>query len=273
MNYSYNYTSSGLSAVAILFSLIIWIPIYVGVSWLMYWKVFEKAGKPGWAGLIPVYQYYVLIEIIGRPIWWFWVLVGCWVAMAVPILNFIAWIPVFVLILLISLDVAKCFGKGGGFGVGLWLLSIIFYPILGFGEARYMGPLAAGASAGTGGTMMPPPAPPMGQPTPMGQPVPLAPPPPLGQPMPMGQPAPITPPPVATPAPPPAQAPAPTPPPVATPAPPPAQAPAPTPPLAEPATQAEPVIPAEPVTPAETATPAPPESPTPPPPPPPPPVS
>ena len=197
------------------------------------------------------------------------------------IIEFLVWIPfigwllmiaIFVLWVFIALDVAANFGQGTGFAVLLIIFPSIMFLILGFGSYQYRRVALAGSAgfgATPGGQMMPPPAPPMGQPTPMGQPMPLAPPPPLGQPMPMGQPAPVSPPPVATPTPPPAQAPAPTPPPVAMPAPPPAQAPTPTPPLAEPATSAEPATPAEPVTPAEPATPAPPESPTPPPPPPP----
>lgn len=247
MDYSYSYSSSGLSAAAVIIWLVFSIAIWFGVSWLMYWKVFEKAGKPGWAGIVPVYQFYVLVEIIGRPIWWFWVIVGCYIAMFIPILNFIAWIPVFVMMLLIALDVARCFGKGNGFGIGLWLLGIIFYPILGFGEARYLGPLAAG-TAPSGQPMPPPPAPPMGgtyaaPAAPLGQPAPLSPPPP-----------------VSTPTPPPAQAPGPTPPP--------AQAPTPAPP-AEAATPAPPAeAPAPTPPPAEPAAPATPESPTPPPPPP-----
>lgn len=212
MNYSYNVAGAGA---ALIIYFIVMIALWVGVSWLMYWKVFEKAGKPGWAGMIPVYQYYGLIQIIGRPIWWFWVIVGCFVGMLIPILNFIAWIPVFVMILLISLDLAKSFGKDNAFGIGLWLLGIVFYPILGFGDARYVGPAAAGAGA-AGGYGQPmrqpmgqPMTPPPGQyvpptPGPAGQPI--TPPPPLEQPV---QPRPLTPPP-AEPAPP--QSPTPPPP-------------------------------------------------------------
>jgi hypothetical protein len=91
-----------------------------------YWKVFEKAGQPGWAVLIPLYNSYVLIKIAGRPGWWL-------------LLFFIPVINVF-LLLAISIDVAKAFGKTIGFGFGLWILSFIFYPILGFGSAVYTEP-------------------------------------------------------------------------------------------------------------------------------------
>jgi len=93
------------------------------------WKVFTKAGKPGWACIIPIYSAYVLLKIVGRPGWWL-------ILLFIPFVNFIIWI-------IVSLDVAKSFGKGAGFGVGLIFLSFIFYPILAFGDATYKGPAAA----------------------------------------------------------------------------------------------------------------------------------
>jgi hypothetical protein len=87
------------------------------------WKIFEKAGKPGWAAIIPFYNLIVLLEIAGRPIWWF-----------ILLLIF----PVSVVIgIIVCIDVAKKFGKGAGFGVGLALLTVIFVPLLGFGDAKY----------------------------------------------------------------------------------------------------------------------------------------
>ena len=207
MSYSYN-IAGGAAALIIWF--IFMIAIWIGLSWLMYWKVFEKAGKESWKGLIPIYQFYVIIEIVGRPTWWFWIIAASYIGMLIPVLNFIAWIPLFVMILLVALDMARCFGKSNGFGIGLWLLSFVFYPILGFGDARYLGPLAAaGAQAGGGytvGQYAPPPAP-GGQylpPTPGPAAQPMTPPPPLAQPL---QPQPLTPPPAqaAPPTPPPAQ--------------------------------------------------------------------
>jgi len=224
MSYSYNVAGGGA---AFLISAIVGIAFWVGVSWLMYWKVFEKAGQEPWKGLVPIYQFYVIIQIVGRPVWWFWVIVGCFIGSVIPLLNLIAWIPLFVMFLLIALDMARCFGKSNGFGIGLWLLSIIFYPILGFGDAQYQGPLAAaGAQAGGGGygqpMAPPPPVQPMGQamdhptapahvPWQSVPPVPgpaaqqMAPPPPLARPL-TAQP--LTPPPakVAPPTPPPAEA-------------------------------------------------------------------
>lgn len=93
-----------------------------------FWKVFTKAGRPGWACLIPFYNLYVLIKVAGRPGWWF-------LLFLIPFVNFVIGI-------IISLDVAKNFGKSALFGVGLIFLGFIFYPILAFGDAKYQGPAA-----------------------------------------------------------------------------------------------------------------------------------
>lgn len=87
------------------------------------WKMFTKAGKPGWACIIPIYNLVVLIEIAGKPLWWI-------VLLFIPFVNF-------VVAILINLALAERFGKGGGFAVGLILLPIVFVPILGFGSATY----------------------------------------------------------------------------------------------------------------------------------------
>ena len=87
------------------------------------WKMFTKAGKPGWASIIPIYNLVVLIEITGKPLWWI-------VLLFIPFVNFVVGI-------LINLALAERFGKGSGFAVGLILLPVIFYPILGFGSAPY----------------------------------------------------------------------------------------------------------------------------------------
>jgi hypothetical protein len=94
------------------------------------WKVFTKAGQPGWASIIPIYNLYIWCKIVGRP--WWWILL-----MLIPFVNFIVCI-------ILCIDLAKSFGKGVGFGIGLALLGIIFFPILGFGSAQYQGPAAGG---------------------------------------------------------------------------------------------------------------------------------
>ena len=173
------------------------IAIYV-VAVIGLWKMYVKAGRPGWAAIIPVYNWWVWVEIIGRPRWWFWALLAYILLSWIPIVGFILGIAMFVLFLLGCLDMAKCFGKGTGYGIGLWLLSMVFMPILGFGDAQYVGPVAAGpapradTASRMGQPMAPPPAPPAGQQYVPPTPGAAAPPPPLAQPL---MPQPLAPPP------------------------------------------------------------------------------
>ncbi len=104
------------------------------------WQVFVKAGHPGWAAIIPIYNLYVLLKIIGRPGWWL-------LLFLIGLVPFVGWIVVFVIGIIIAIDLAKSFAKSTGFAVGLIVLNIIFIPILGFGESRYVGPAAAGPRA------------------------------------------------------------------------------------------------------------------------------
>ncbi len=118
------------------------IGVVVGLVWLVValvavigcWKVYVKAGKPGWGVLIPIYNVFLFIDIAGRPAWWFFLLL-------IPVVNVVVCV-------ILALDVAKKFGKGTGFGIGLILLGVIFYPILGFGDAQYEG--GGGASPAGG---------------------------------------------------------------------------------------------------------------------------
>ena len=95
------------------------------------WKIYSKAGKPGWASIIPIYSTIVLLEIVGKPVWWLILLL---IPCTLPIFG----------IWLTNL-VSKSFGKNVGFTIGLLILPIIFYPILAFGSATYQGPAGAPA--------------------------------------------------------------------------------------------------------------------------------
>ncbi|HLP85630.1 MAG TPA: DUF5684 domain-containing protein [Phycisphaerales bacterium] len=96
------------------------------------WKVFAKAGQPGWAAIVPIYNMYVWTKVVGRPWWWL-------LLMFIPIVSL-------VIAIILCLDLAKSFGKGVGFGIGLALLGFIFIPLLGFGSDKYVGPAAAGGA-------------------------------------------------------------------------------------------------------------------------------
>jgi hypothetical protein len=110
----------GGSAIGGLLGLVVAVLVIAGL-----WKVFTKAGQPGWAAIIPIYNLIVLLQIAGKPIWWI-------VLMIIPFVNF-------VIIILTWMGVAQAFGKGVGFALGLTFLSPIFVPWLGFGDARYSG--------------------------------------------------------------------------------------------------------------------------------------
>ncbi|MFD9704706.1 DUF5684 domain-containing protein [Lentzea sp. NPDC059081] len=99
------------------------------------WKTFTKAGQPGWAAIIPIYNFYVWLKIAGRPGWWL-------ILMLIPVVNII-------ISVIVSIDFAKSFGKDTVFGVvGLWLFSLIGYAILAFGGAQYHGPAALAGQQG-----------------------------------------------------------------------------------------------------------------------------
>ena len=87
------------------------------------WKIFTKAGEPGWAAIVPIYNFIVLLKITGKPVWWF-------VLLLIPCANF-------VVLILLMIALSKKFGGGTGTTVGLILLPIVFIPMLGFGSAQY----------------------------------------------------------------------------------------------------------------------------------------
>ncbi len=87
------------------------------------WTVYVKAGRPGWAILVPFYNLYVFLKIAGKPGWWL-------ILLCLPLLNLIFGI-------LALAGLAQNFGKGAGFVVGLLFLPVIFYPMLAFGSAVY----------------------------------------------------------------------------------------------------------------------------------------
>ncbi len=125
-------SSSGLAAFLVVYFIVMFAVMVIGI--VAAWKVYAKAGRHGWAALIPFYNIYVLMEVVGRPGWWL-------ILYFIPIVNI-------VISLIVSLDLAHSFAKSTAFGVvGLWLFSLIGWLMLGFGSARYVGP-AASHSAG-----------------------------------------------------------------------------------------------------------------------------
>lgn len=120
--------SGTAGAIGGLIAFVLWLSIVVLViaGW---WKTFAKAGQPGWAAIIPIFNFFILCKIAGKPWWWL-------LLFLIPIVNF-------VIAILLALAVAKSFGKSALFGLGLAFLAPIFYCILGFGSAQYQGPQAS----------------------------------------------------------------------------------------------------------------------------------
>ena len=88
------------------------------------WIIYNKAGKPGWAAIIPIYNTIVLLEIVKKPWWWIFLLL-------IPLVNI-------VFIIIIYNNLAKVFGKDVGYTIGLLLLGFIFFPLLAFGNSKYI---------------------------------------------------------------------------------------------------------------------------------------
>ncbi len=113
--------SAGMSTTYYIISLVVYVLLIV--AW---WKIFQKAGEAGWKSLIPIYNLYILFKIVWGNGWM------C-LLMLIPCVNI-------VIDILMSIKLAKAFGKGTGFGIGLIFLPNIFALILGFGDAQYIGP-------------------------------------------------------------------------------------------------------------------------------------
>ena len=132
MTYTYNYDVSGIDSsifgAAMLGYLAVLLVVYILVVIAM-WKVFTKAGKPGWASLIPVYNMVVMYQIVGLNPW----------LLLLYLIPFVNWIAALVLSIMLNVKLAKVYGKNTGFAIGLIFLNPIFLLILGLGDAKYIG--------------------------------------------------------------------------------------------------------------------------------------
>jgi hypothetical protein len=118
-----NDSGGGGAAVGVVFFLIY---AAVAVVWIAgMWKMFDKGGIEGWWAIIPIANTYHLVKLSGKEWWWF-------LLFFVPCINFVA-------LIVVSLALAERFGKTPAYGIGLWLLPFIFYPMTGFGDAEYQG--------------------------------------------------------------------------------------------------------------------------------------
>lgn len=117
-------TGGLLGLLPIMIVILFVIPISL-VTIISYWRIFEKAGQPGWTSIIPVYNTIVLLKISQKPEWWV-------ILYFIPLANTVIGI-------IVSIALAESFGKDTGFAIGIILLPIVFYPILAFGGSKYSG--------------------------------------------------------------------------------------------------------------------------------------
>ncbi len=96
----------------------------IGITIASMWILFNKAGQPGWAAIVPVYNLIVWLKVCRKPIWWL-------VFLLIPYVNI-------VFNIILQVRTAIVFGKSGGFAVGMALVSFVFFPILAFGNAKYV---------------------------------------------------------------------------------------------------------------------------------------
>jgi hypothetical protein len=115
-------SESGGGGIFILVFSLIWLAFAIFMI-ASVWKLFTKAGQPGWAAIVPIYNLIILLKVAGKPGWWF-------LLFLVPLVNLI-------ISIVVVIAVAQNFGKGAGFAIGMIFLPFIFYPILGFGDAQY----------------------------------------------------------------------------------------------------------------------------------------
>lgn len=125
--------------------LLLWYIVLYLIAVIPMYFVFKKAGSDmAWGAFIPIFNYYVLLKIVGRPGWWL-------ILYLIPIVNIIVWIVV-------MFDLSKSFGHGAGFTIGLIFLLWIFLAILAWGSSQYVGPAASGGSMAAPPPPPPPPA-------------------------------------------------------------------------------------------------------------------
>ena len=109
--------------------MLLWVIMSIAAAVFMIatmWKVNEKGGKPGWAAVVPIYNEVVLLQLAGKSGWWV-------LLYLIPLVNIIIYF-------IARIDLAKSFGRGAGFGLGLIFLPVIFFPILAWDDPEYVGP-------------------------------------------------------------------------------------------------------------------------------------
>ena len=122
MDETYAAAAAGVLMVYLVIVLVIAVISLAGM-----WKIFIKAGKPGWGAIIPIYNLYCLFEMSFGTGWLF-------------LLTFVPCVNA-VMMIIMWIKLAQAFGKGAGFGVGILFFPFVFLPMLGFGDAQFTAPV------------------------------------------------------------------------------------------------------------------------------------
>lgn len=142
--FAYNYNTTGLDrSHRALFAVVVGLIVVLAVLLVAaQWRLFQKAGRPGWAAIIPVYNIWVLFEIAGKPGWWAPVMI------VLAFLPFVGAVIVLVVEIVAYVALGRRFGKGAVWSIFLLVIfGFIGFPILGFGKAQYRVNGFNGASA------------------------------------------------------------------------------------------------------------------------------
>lgn len=124
MNYNYGYTNEAVASSPIMSLLSLAIMVYYA---FVMWKVFEKAGVPGWKSLIPFYNQWILFELCGYK--------GAYIFfMFIPCVGIFIYLYFYIMVLI---NLAKSFGKEPVFAVGLLLVNVVFFSILAFDDSKF----------------------------------------------------------------------------------------------------------------------------------------
>lgn len=139
---------------ALIYAYIVFIAAVVALAWICYWKLFKKMGRRGWEGIVPFYNTVVLLRVLDKPLYWFFMelqvipfaILFQWSAfsgdpsMLLLLLYLVSVAVAIVYAVRITFALSKGFGQGAAMTVGLVLLPVIFLAILAFGDYEFKSP-------------------------------------------------------------------------------------------------------------------------------------
>ena len=127
--YSYSYSTSTHSNATWYEALVGWVALALLMAFMLFvmWRIYARAGQPGWTVLVPFYNTYVLLKIVNRPGWWL-------ALYFIPIVNFVVNIIVYY-------DLAKAFGRGRGTLLLMVFIPFVGFPVVSFSQGPYKKPV------------------------------------------------------------------------------------------------------------------------------------